>query len=64
MQYLVHVHHLTGKGDEQSELEKAKAQLKSLQAELDGYKQACSPEEKEKAETVVADKKARNQVSV
>lgn len=44
------------------ELETVKAQLKTTETELESYKQAASAEEREKADILAAEKKARNQV--
>lgn len=50
------------KADEEKELAVVKAQLLAVESELNSYKQAASSEEKEKAELIVAEKKARSQV--
>ena len=39
-----------------------KAQLLAVETELNSYKQVSTSEDREKAELVVAEKKARNQV--
>ncbi len=46
----------------EQELEKVKVQLLAVETELNSYKQASSSENREKAELVAAEKKARNQV--
>ena len=45
------------------ELERVRTQLRAVQSELESFKQASSAEEREKAEILTAEKKARNQVS-
>ena len=39
-----------------------KAQLLAVETELNSYKQSSSSEDREKAELIAAEKKARNQV--
>ena len=38
------------------------AKMKALELEIDSYKEACSSEEREKADIMTAEKKARGQV--
>ena len=40
------------------------AKMKALELEIDSYKEACSSEEREKADIMTAGKKARGQVYV
>lgn len=49
-------------GEEESELDKVHGQFKSVEVELQSYKQAASQEDKDKAELIAAEKKARLQV--
>lgn len=47
---------------EEKELDLVKAQLLAVESELNSYKQAASSDEREKAELIAAEKKARSQV--
>ena len=47
---------------EEKSMEKVRAEVKALEMDLDGYKEAASPEVREKAEIIAAEKKARSQV--
>lgn len=53
-----------GRGEEEKEELRLRAELKSVEAELESYKQAASAEERDKAEILTAEKKARSQVPI
>ena len=43
-------------------MEKVRAEMKALEVDLEGYKEAASSEVRERAEIIAAEKKARSQV--
>ena len=53
---------MAGKAEGEKELELTKARLKTLEVELEGFKEAASAESREKADVITAEKKARAQV--
>lgn len=47
---------------EDDDQDKMKTQLKSMELELESYKEACSAESRDKADLITAERKARVQV--